>query len=415
MKPFPVITASPCRSFRAIVGALAIVFSGCGDSGPAFVATADVKTVAADNNGFALDLYQKLKAQSGNLIFSPYSISSGAAMTYAGARTQTEAELAQALHFSLPQGKLHAAFGDLTARMDKLQRWNRITLTAANSLWCQQDYPFTTAFLDLVAQRYHAEAQPVDFRNGQSVRSTVNSWIKRKTKAKISEVIPSGQLTPDTRLLLCSAIYFKGKWETPFDESNTKSAPFYLASQNYVSVPTMMRRKGKFRAIQADGVSLLELPYVGEDLSMIILLPDAVDGLASLEQELTTEHLSQWLDQLFQSSKRELAVSLPRFKASQRFDLKQQLMALGASRLFGSEADLSGMNGKTDLFISDALHLAFIEVNESGTEAAAVTLFQAKSKGMTASFRANHPFIYLIRENQTGSILFLGRTVDPRK
>jgi serpin B len=397
----------------AIVGLL--VLCGCGNSGPVATVTPDQKSLVAGNNAFALDLYQKLKDQPGNLVFSPFSISIGAAMTYAGARGQTETELATALHFTLPQRNLHPAFSDLAARLDKVQRWNRITLTTANSLWGQQDYPFTPTFLDLVRQQYHAEAKAVDFRDGGSAAAAINSWTEQKTKAKIKSAVESGQLTPDTRLLLCNAIYFQGKWETPFDEKNTQPAPFYLTGQDSITIPTMTRNKGQFKTTQTGDVSLLELPYAGEGLSMIVLLPNAVEGLPDLERELTPAQLSQWLDELAKSSKHELVISLPRFKTTQGFELEVPLKALGVSNLFGAEADLSGMSGDKDLFISDAMHLAFIEVNESGTEAAATTVFKAKTKSMRRSFRANHPFLYLIRENQTGSILFLGRIVDPTK
>jgi serpin B len=406
------ITIRDALCVAAIVGLL--VLCGCGNSVSVATVTPDQKSLVAGNNAFALDLYQKLKDRPGNLVFSPFSISIGAAMTYAGARGQTETELAAALHFTLPQRNLHPAFSDLAARLDKVQRWNRITLTTANSLWCQQDCSFTQTFLDLIRQQYHAEAKAVDFGNGGSAAAAINSWMEQKTKAKIKSAVQSGQLT-DTRLLLCNAIYFRGKWETPFDEQHTKPAPFYLSAQDYITIPTMIRNKGQFKTTQTGDVSLLELPYAGEGLSMIVLLPNAVEGLPELERELTAAQLSQWLDELAKSSKHELAISLPRFKTTQDFALESSLKALGVSNLFGAEADLSGMSGDKDLFISDAMHLAFIEVNESGTEAAATTMFKAKTKSMRRSFRANHPFIYLIRENQTGSILFLGRIVDPTK
>lgn len=395
--------------------AFLLVLLGCDNSRPAGGASPDLKMLVAGNNTFALDFYQALKDQPGNLTFSPFSISTGAAMTYGGARRQTATELASALHFTLPPRTLHPAFRELAARVDQSQRWNRITLTTANSLWVQQNEALTPEFLTLIRQQYQGEAQVVDFRNGASVAATVNSWIERKTKSKIKGAVTPDQLTADTRLLLCNAIYFRGRWEIPFDEKNTKPAPFYLNEHDSVSVPTMFRNKGKFRAVQTGEVSLLELPYAGEDLSMVILLPAAMTGLAELERELTAAHLASWLKELAASAPHELAISLPRFKTSQSCDVKAVLEKLGVTQLFGAEADLSGMNGRTNLYISDAIHQAFIEVNESGTEAAAVTVFQAKTKGMTSRFLANHPFIYLIRDNQTGGILFLGRIVDPTK
>lgn len=400
---------------RWTITVMLLAWLGCDSSRPAAGAAPDLDKLVAGNNSFALELYQTLKAQPGNLIFSPLSISTGAAMTYGGARRQTATELATALHFTLPPRTLHPAFRELAARLDQVQRWNRITLTTANSIWAQQNESFTPEFLTLLREQYHGQVQVVDFRNGDSVAATVNSWIERQTKSKIKTAVAPGQLTPDTRLLLCNAIYFRGKWETPFDEKNTKPAPFYLNDRDSVTTPTMFRHKGKFKAYRTEPVSLLELPYAGEDLSMIILLPPTTDGLPELENELTAAHLAQWLKQLDKSTKHEVSIALPRFKTTLSVDVKAQLGKLGVSRLFGAQADLSGMNGQTNLFISDAIHLAFIEVNESGTEAAAVTLFKAKTKGMTSRFLANHPFLYLIRENQTGSILFLGRIVDPTR
>ena len=222
MELFPVKVTSLLNFFRVAAIALLPAVFGCGDSGPGFVATPEVKTAVADNNAFAIGLYQQLKDRSGNLIFSPYSISTASAMTYAGARGQTEKGMAEALHFSLPQEKLHPAFGSLASRMGQVQHWNRITLITANGLWGQQNYPFTPAFLDLIHTRYHAEARLVDFKHAEAVRAEMNSWIEDQTMQKIKDAIRPGQLDPNTRLVLCSAIYFNGKWANPFDEKNTR-------------------------------------------------------------------------------------------------------------------------------------------------------------------------------------------------
>jgi len=409
--------ASLTQIFSGLAGILILAaVAGCGDPASTSATAPEMKSTVAGNDAFALDLYQALKDQPGNLVFSPYGISAGSAMTYAGARGQTEREMAKVLHFTQSPGQLHATFNSLATRMDKVQRWNRITLTTANSLWCQEDAQFLPTFLNEVRQSYLADARLVDFKRPEAARTDINSWIAQKTKQKIDGAIGPGQLTPDTRLVLCSAIYFKGKWEHPFDDKNTKPCPFYLSPEQTVAVPMMIRRKAEFKAAWTNDLSLLELPYAGKDLSMMILLPDAVDGLPDLERQLNVENLSRWIALLTQSPKRELAVLLPRFKTTQGIDLKTALSALGMPTLFNkSDADLSGMNGARDLYISDAVHKAFIEVNESGTEAAAATWFAPTTKSMTSSFRADHPFLFLIREHQTGSILFLGRIVDPTK
>jgi serine protease inhibitor len=416
MRLSPVKATALLKFFR--VGAIALLPAvfGCGDSGRAFVATPEVKSAVADNNAFAIELYQRLKDQSGNLIFSPYSISTASAMTYAGARGQTEKEMAEALHFTLSQEKLHSAFGSLASRMGQVQHWNRITLIAVNGLWGQQNHPFRPAFLDLIRTHYHAAATLVDFKHAEAVRAEINSWVEDQTKQKIKDAIRPGQLDPDTRSVLCSAIYFNGKWANPFDVKNTRPRPFYLTREQTVTVPMMIREKAEYKVKWIEGLGMLELPYVGDELSMIIFLPDSSEGLPELEQQLTPANLSTWLDQLHQAPRHKTSVLLPRFKTMQEIDLKKELSALGVPSLFNqSEADLSGMTGQPDLYISDAVQKAFIEVNESGTEAAAVTWFQAKTKGMLSSFRANHPFLFLIRENQTGIILFLGRIVDPTR
>jgi serpin B len=388
-----------------------------------FTASPGMKSAVESNTAFALDLYQKLKEQPGNLFFSPYSISTALAMTYAGARKQTESEMAGALHFSLPQTNLHAAFGALAARMNKLQRRNNITIATANSLWCQQDYRFANTFLDLVRTQYDGDTRQVDFRNAaQAARSEINEWAEQNTKGKIKGAIGPGQIKPDTRLILCNAIYFKGKWQKQFKTRDTKPMDFHVNTNQTVTVP-MMCQKSEFKMTHDDDDSLqmLELPYSGNDLSMIILMPVAMpwlpdnehNSLPDLEQKLTVTNLHAWFGKLDQTGLDKTTVCLPRFVTTQTFDLANELKSLGMSSAFNGSADFSGMETTTNLFISDVIHKAFVEVNEAGTEAAAVTWAQAKTKGGPERFIVDQPFIFLIRENGSGTILFLGRVVDP--
>jgi serpin B len=391
-----------------------------------FTATPEVKSTVDGNTAFALDLYHKLKDRPGNLFFSPYSISASLAMTYAGARGQTETEMAKVLHFNLAQTNLHATFGELVARMDRIQRWDRITLTTANSLWCQQDYRFTDAFLNLVHKFYQADARQVDFKHSApAAAKEINGWVERQTKRKIRDVVEASQFTDLTRLVLCNAIYFKGKWQRQFKVSDTKPAPFHVSTNETVIVP-MMSQKAHFKTARSDddSVELLELPYTGADLSMIILLPQIEypppdvenPGLPDLEQKLTTDNLHMWLAKLDQANRHETRVAMPRFTTTQSFDLVKELQSLGINSAFdGYTANFSGMDGTTNLLISDVIHKAFVEVNESGTEAAAVTLTTVRTAGMANRFIVDHPFIFLIRENGSGSILFIGRIVDPTK
>jgi serine protease inhibitor len=391
-----------------------------------FTASPEVKSAVEGNTAFALDLYQSLKDRPGNLFFSPYSISTSLAMTYAGARGRTESEMAKALHFNLAQTNLPVAFGALGARMNRIQRWNRITLTTANSLWWQQDYRFTDAFLDLVHKHYGAEARQVDFKHSPQIASSeINRWVERETKGKIKDLVEPSQFTDYTRLVLCNAIYFKGKWLNQFKVSDTKPAPFHVTTNETVTVP-MMSQQAQFKTARSDDdtVELLELPYSGRDLSMIILLPqveyrmsdEEQPGLPDLEQKLTTDHLRAWLAKLNQANAHETWVALPRFTTTQSLELAKELKSLGLVSAFDENtANFSGMDGTTNLLISAVIHKAFVEVNESGTEAAAVTLTMARSSSMAGRFTVDHPFIFLIRENGSGSILFLGRIVDPTK
>jgi serpin B len=221
-----------------------------------FAASPEVKSAVDGNTTFALDLYQKLKDQPGNLFFSPYSISASLAMTYAGARGQTETEMAGALHFNLAQTNLPVAFGDLAARMSRIQRWNRIKLTTANSLWCQKDYHFTDAFLNLVHKFYHAEAREVDFKHSApAAAKEINGWVKRQTNRKIKDAVGPGQLTDQTRLVLCNAIHFKGKWQHQFKKSDTKPGAFHVTTNETVTVP-MMSQKTRFKTARSDDYSV---------------------------------------------------------------------------------------------------------------------------------------------------------------
>jgi serpin B len=390
-----------------------------------FAVSPEIKSTVNGNTAFALDLYHKLKDRPGNLFFSPYSISTSLAMTYAGVRGQTETEMASVLHFHLAQTNLHAAFGALDTRMNRIQRWNRITLAMANSLWCQQEYHFTDAFLNLVHKFYHAEAREVDFKHSAPAAAKgINDWVEHQTKRKIKDAVEPGPFTDQTRLVLCNAIYFKGKWQHQFKARDTEPAPFHVTTNETVTVP-MMHQKAHFKTARSDdrSVELLELPYSGTDLSMIILLPEVEyplpdveqPGLPDLEQKLTADNLRTWLTNLDQAGQDETEVALPRFTTTQSFDLVKELQSLGMLSAFNDSADFSGMDGTTNLFVSDVIHKAFVEVNESGTEAAAINLELVETMGIVGRFTVDHPFIFLIRENGSGSILFIGRIVDPTK
>jgi len=371
-----------------------------------------VTTVSAGNTTFALDLYQQLRSQEGNLFFSPYSISTALAMTYAGARGETEAQMAQALHFELSQDTLHPAFAALQGQLDAVQAGGDVQLNVANALWPHVDYPFLDAYLDLVKVYYGVSLTTLDYGDPEPARQQINAWAEEQTCGKIKDLIPTGILNRLTRLVLTNAIYFKGNWASQFDEAWTDTAPFTVQPGQQVAVPLMMQKLtcgyGEFPQLQ-----VLELPYVGEALSMLVLLPRQVDGLASLEAQLTPGALAQWTARLRQS---EVLVYLPRFKVEAAFRLDDALKSLGMVDAFDMElANFAGMDGTDMLSISAVLHKAFVEVNEEGTEAAAATaVLMTFGVPLPAPvFQVDHPFLFLIRENSSGSVLFLGRVVDP--
>ena len=385
---------------------------------PVFAAQpADEETLVRDGNAFAVDLYQKLSSSDGNLFFSPYSISSALAMTYAGARGNTEKEMAKALRFSLRQKELHPAFAALESRLNEVQKAGRVKLSVANSLWPQQDYKFKDEYLSLVKKYYGVSVTPVDYKHAvEAARVRINAWVEEKTQKKIRDLIPAGILNSLTRLVLVNAIYFKGSWKNRFEVAKTKEASFYTSPGKPVRTPMMTQRR-EFGYAETDDLQALEMPYAGDDLSMIVLLPRKADGLKSLEDKLTSETIQQW--ELLMKMK-EVFVSFPKFKTTSMFRLNKTLESLGMLDAFNvKKANFAGMDGLTDLFIAAVVHKAFVDVDEEGTEAAAATTavvdFDYAVTPLPPSFRADHPFVFLIRENRTGSILFMGRTSDPTK
>jgi serpin B len=368
----------------------------------------------ASNAAFAVDLYHQLRSVEGNLFFSPYSISTALAMTYAGARGNTEAQMARVLHFDLDhltQEALHNAFAALEQHMAQIQGKGDVALHVANSLWPQAGYAFLAAFIDLCRRCYGVTITSVDYAaDTESARQQINAWVEEKTREKIKELLKPRHVTPLTTLVLVNAIYFKGNWASQFDKRRTRDGNFYLNAQGLVKAP-MMEQKARFSYDETSDLQVLEMPYVGGDLSMLVLLPCERDGLPALEAALSVDDLALWTQRLRPI---EVQVVLPRFKLSGEFDLRKTLQAMGMVDAFGA-ADFSGMTGQRGLVISEVVHKAFVDVNEEGTEAAAATaVLMARSiPPPTPVFRADHPFLFLIRENSTGSILFLGRVVDP--
>lgn len=380
--------------------------------------SAEMKPLVEGNTAFALQLYGKLRSTEGNLVLSPYSISSALAMTYAGARGETARQMEQVLHFDETKGQLPALFGRLAAALQAAQGSNELSI--ANSLWPQQKYPFLNEFLNLLKEDYSALVRPVDYVNkAEEARATINRWVDERTRHKITEIIGPGVLDAMTRMVLVNAIYFHGTWARPFPESATRRETFYAKPNTMMAVP-FMHEVGHFRYGENDELQWVALPYAGGQLEMVILLPRSRDGLGQLESSLTPASLSAWTSAMHDQ---RVAIALPKFKMSSGFGLTQTLAAMGMKDAFDpGRADFSGMDGKAHwLFISAVLHKAYIDVNEKGTEAAAatavvMTLAAARPPAEPPrQFRADHPFLFLIRDSSTGTILFAGRVAQPPK
>ena len=370
------------------------------------------KKLINNNDAFAFDLYKKGVAEGVNLFISPFSISSALAMTYAGARSETKEEMAAALHFPPDDHALHQTFAVLQDKLTEIEKKGSVQILTANSLWPQKGVDFLVEFLDLLKQYYGVSITPLDFADSEKARGKINTWVEEKTRSKIREIIPEGLLDSLTRLVLVNAIYFKGDWETQFDQERTSPAPFYKTSEEMLQVP-MMQHKARYGYARNEGLQVLEMPYAGKDLSMLIFLPDQVDGLEQLEKELSTESLFRWTRDL---RRMDIQVFLPHFEISFSLNLNRILHSLGMVNAFG-KADFSGMDGSKELFIAAVLHKAFIKVNEEGSEAAAATAVIMKTRSMplpSPVFRADHPFFFIIRENNSGSILFMGRVCSPQ-
>ena len=384
---------------------------------PVVALGAEEEALADANNAFALDLYGQVRAQDGNLFLSPYSISTALAMTYGGARGETAVQMAKALRFNLPQDKLHPAFAAMDAGIANIQNKGKVKLAVANSLWPQKKFAFLPGYIDLCRKHYGATITPLDYVNAaEPARKTINAWVEDKTNKKITDLIAPGVLGELTRMVLVNAIYFKADWASQFKAEATQKQPFHVSVSQTVETP-LMHQKREFGYRENDELQVLELPYAGNDLSMIVLLPRKTDGLAGIEAKLTAQNLAAWTGKL---QRPKVEVFLPKFKMTSQFSLGEKLAALGMTDAFSAKADFSGMNGQRDLFISAVIHKGFVDVNEEGTEAVAVTGVAVAAHAMPKPqpvpvFRADHPFILLIRDNRTGSILFLGRITDPTK
>jgi serpin B len=375
---------------------------------PASFEAAHVPELVAGNTAFAVDLYHALMEADQNTLFSPYSLSVALAMTYAGARGETELEMARVLHLLDPD-RTHPAFNALDQALDERGAQEGVTLHIANALWPQQGYPFLDAYLDLLAENYGVGLRPLDFAQAEAARQVINQWASDQTESKIQDLLPEGALDSATALVLTNAVYLDAAWQYAFPEDATYDAAFNLPDGQQVDVP-MMSQTAALAYAQIGGVQAVELPYAGGELSMVLLVPDwgMFDEFA---QELSTDELAVLLDAL---QPVQLRLDMPKFSYDTGFTLQDALTGLGMTDAFGSGADFSGMDGTHELFIDNVYHKAFIAVDEAGTEAgAASAVVMGRKGGSPHALLVDRPFVYLIRDVESGTILFLGHVVDP--
>jgi serine protease inhibitor len=372
----------------------------------------DLAPVAAANNAFALDLYAQLRVQEGNLFVSPYSVSTALSMTLAGAAGRTAAEMEAALHVSaVPAADRYALLGQLIQRYQADRADKGYELHVANALWVAHGFALLPDFLSIVQTRLAAQAAEVDFTQSEAAAQTINDWVAEHTGEKIKDLIPASALNNLTRLVLTNAIYFKGAWETPFLVRATQDGIWHAAGGDK-TVP-MMHRSDRYGFFEDGTLSALSLPYAGEDLEMLVLLPKKLDGIGELEKSLDTRRLTDLSGAI---ARRRVVVSLPKFRMESRYDLAPVLKEMGMPTAFTPEADFSGIDGKRDLLISGVVHKAYVDVDEKGTEAAGATGIIVGASAVLASppvFNADHPFLFLIRDAKNQSILFMGRVSDP--
>ncbi len=372
--------------------------------------------IPMQNNEFAFDLMRQIPAGDDNMVVSPFSISTALAMTYAGAREITMEQMAEVMHFDLDQDRFHEAYGAYLREM-KTRAEDHIELNIANSLWAQDDYHFLDSYFETVEKHYDSKTFQVNFKkHHQQITKDINEWVYDETREKIKDLIAPNVLTNDTRLVLVNAIYFLGAWLKEFNPNLTTEDLFYLRDGEMVSTE-FMRRSDTLAYFEDERMQLLEIPYYGEDFSMLFVLPAEGKTLEEFERTL---HAASFADMIGKMDKQEVEVFVPSFEADTQIDLEDILAQMGMENAFSRYADFSGMTGDLDLVLDKVIHQAVIEVGEEGTEAAAATAVVVIRKTAIDTdrppvFRANRPFLFFVKDNATHNILFSGRVMNPSK
>jgi serpin B len=367
-----------------------------------------VKDTTQNLNSLATELYEHASvSDKGNLFFSPYSIQTALGMAYAGARGQTATEMASTLHFVAGQDA-HARLSELQQVLNGELKGSN-TLDTANGLWVASKLKLLDSFSKIMQTDYNGAAHTVDAFN-ETVRGQINGWVEQKTRNKIKDLIPPGGVNAMTRLVLANAIYFKGSWLNKFEAPRTREVDFHAAGGKTVKAQMMSQNK-KFAFSQDNSVQVLELPYEGDELAMVVVLPRAQNGMENLQ--VTSDAVRRWCES--RGARPEVNVSLPKFKIAWKSEMSGLLSKMGMPTAFTDAADLSGIDGQRDLYISKVFHKTWVEVDEKGTEAAAATGVGISTMAVMqpAVFNADHPFLFLIRDKRSGAILFMGRVSDP--
>ena len=389
------------------------------------VGAADVGELVRGNDAFAFDLYHALSDGDGNLFYSPFSISQALAMTSAGARGETQRKMTDTLHHRLPQSGLHPAFNALDRTLASRGQVRQGTpnsdgeggqhfrLNIANAIWGQQGYQFLPDFLDVLAENYGAGMMVSDFAGApDESRVEINDWVAEETAGKIKDLLPPGVIDESTRLVLTNAIYFNASWHQPFSRSNTRVRPFHLAEGGTVDVPMMTETYRDYGYARGDGYQVVDVPYSWGEMSMTVLLPD--EGmLGAFEDSLNSESVAQIINGIATDW---VTLTMPLFEFESEFSLDKTLAGMGMADAFGARADFSGMTGSRDLWIRAVVHKAFVSVDEKGTEAAAATgvvMLESGPGKEPIAVTVDRPFIFLIRDTGTGTVLFMGRVSNP--
>jgi serine protease inhibitor len=370
--------------------------------------------VALANRAFGVELYKRLAAEQGNVFISPISLAGAFGPVTAGAQGETRAAIGRVLHFPADDTALHGDLGQLLQKLETDTAGSQVSI--ANGLWLMKGFAVRPAFVSVATTSYGAEVESLDFRNGAAAAQRINSWVERETKGRIPKLIEPSSLDEMTALVVTNAVHFLGDWAQPFNASSTSPQPFYLAGGTTREVP-LMYGKRYTRYAETDGVQLLELPYKSDRLSMIAVLPKERNGLPSVERKLDDQRVGAWLQQLASAQPVEVRVHLPKVELRTSYQLVDPLKAMGMAIAFDPDrADFGGIADR-QLFISQVVHKTFLRMDEKGTEAAAATGVEIELTSAPSvpppTFRADHPFLVLIRDNRTGAVLFMGRIAEP--